>query len=148
MAILSQLWKPFKGYTKPLQYLTLLNFTLPNQTKTSELVDEIENKEIISTQEECMSGLKLVELWNKIKEIDNEWKWVKIVDWKIFSDTISKKAQSVVKKYTEEQIKVGIKKYLADIDSRKWKDWYGKHRFTFLEFFKQSNWFDKFYNLT
>jgi len=57
-----------------LQYLTLLNFTLPNQTKTSELVDEIENKEIISTQEECMSGLKLVELWNKIKEIDNEWK--------------------------------------------------------------------------
>lgn len=49
-------------------------------------------------------------------------------------------------KYSEEDIKMGIQKYIIDILSRSMTSEYCDHRFSCFEFFKQANGFSRFIN--
>ena len=48
--------------------------------------------------------------------------------------------------YSEDDLQQGVKNYIAEILNRDPKSDYSKHRFSFYEFFKQSNGFIKFIN--
>ena len=86
-----------------------------------------------------------IEKWNSLKQIENK-KWLPSV--RVINEDIKKIRDKRFIEYWVDNILKAVNNYCIDISKRKddWS-WYIDHRFTVLEFLKQSNWLPKFINL-
>ena len=86
---------------------------------------------------------KIYNYWQLLKQKDILWKTNRKLDNKIQTILIK-----IIKTYSKEDIEIWIKNYLKEIQTRRKDNEYSKHRFTLQEFFTNSKWFSKFYNLS
>ena len=86
---------------------------------------------------------KIYNYWQLLKQKDTLWKTNRKLDNKIQTILIK-----IIKTYSKEDIEIWIKNYLKEIQTRRKDNEYSKHRFTLQEFFTNSKWFSKFYNLS
>lgn len=83
----------------------------------------------------------LVTQWNNLKRL------YKIPQVRKITADMKKVYRTRRQDYTRDDIKESINNYLIEIQKRDATSSYWKHRFTFFEFIKQSNWLPKFINL-
>ncbi len=106
---------------------------------TEEVVDikkENKNKEISEDIE------KLFKFWNDSKENDKLW-----VSHRIITDKMKTTLTRILKKYSKNDIELWLKKYKAEIKWRQNTWTYFYHRFTLIDFFTSSKWFEKYFNI-
>lgn len=85
---------------------------------------------------------KFVEDWNWINN-----KWIKTFpSVKKITPLLIKTWRSKINEYSEREIRDAVNNYVDEINSRDKTKSYAQHRFSLLEFLKQSNWLEKFIN--
>jgi len=101
-----------------------------------------------------LQGIEIQSFWNKYKSVPNGIRARNITAekkllpecrrWTVDLEEIYKKIKN--KGYSEEEIKQSIKNYCNDIINRDPKTSYSEHRFSIMEFLKQSNGFLNYIN--
>lgn len=101
-----------------------------------------------------LQGIEIQSFWNKYKSVPNGIRARNITAekkllpeckrWTVDLEEIYKKIKN--KGYSEEEIKQAIKNYCNDIINRDPKTSYSEHRFSIMEFLKQSNGFLNYIN--
>lgn len=140
-AILSQMNIAFGSLWKPLEYLTILNYTLPNLTllnsnESFPLIEKFIEEEIEMKEEKQNIDYK-----EEIKKIIEYWNWLLKNKYPITENLITEYTK-IRNKYSKEDIKKSLTNYF---DKAK-EETYKQYRLSPHDFFKQKNGFIKFFN--
>jgi len=149
---LENTWELVKKSTNKYTLITLVKYSDYNDwdnedNKQITNQQQTNNKQITTTKNDKNSKNDKNNNFLSIEEVIETRNWI---DWfkktmKITKE-IKKERARVVKEYTVEEFEYAVDQYTQDTKNRaKTNDpkWYDKHRFTFYEFIKQSNWLQK-----
>ena len=126
---------------------------LANQANASKCKQKVANQAVsvsvnVSDNDIKKEGLKsdyILKTRNQLHTLLTEWGYVGLSIPLRRSEDLEKARKVLEKKWvTDEERKMWIRNYAKDIEKRDKKQSYADHRFTLLQFIKQSNWIVNF----